>query len=73
MIAVIIGGLMLLVGAALTKAAFVLIDAPKNPTWIWVLASVVGLVAFFFIAEGTVLVLTGHWIPIVEWVTRGRP
>ncbi len=58
---IIIGSIMLLVGLGLTKAALSIIDAPQNPSWIWAVAFAVGVGAFVFIGEGTVLLLTGQW------------
>jgi hypothetical protein len=58
-----LGVLFLLFGAALLKVALDLVDAPKNPIWLLVLAWGVGCVAGVLICQGTFLVLTGNWLP----------
>jgi hypothetical protein len=59
----ILGFFFLLIGAALMKTAFYLADAPRNPMGIVVFAWGIGLAAALIIWQGTILILTGNWLP----------
>lgn len=59
-----IGGvLFLLFGAALLKVALDLTDAPKNPIWLFMGAWRLGAAGSLIICQGTILGMTGDWLP----------
>lgn len=52
----------LALGVALMKLFLYLLDAPRNPAWVVLLAGVCCLVGSVMILQGTVLILTGQWL-----------
>ncbi len=56
------GGLLFLFGAALLKVVLYLTEESDNPGWVTWSAWGLGLIAVAAIAQGTVLLLTGHWL-----------
>lgn len=59
-----IGGVLLsLLGAALMAVALNMTDTLRNPAWLVGFAWGTGLVASAVIYQGTILILTGHWLP----------
>jgi len=57
------GVLFFLFGTALLKIALDLTDIVKNPIWFSIGRWVMGAVAALIIYQGTILVLTGNWVP----------
>ena len=51
-----------LLGAALLKVAFNIVDAPRNPAWVWIIAGLLGMLAAFLIIQAMVLMLGGEWL-----------
>jgi len=47
--------LFFLIGAALLKFAFYLVDSPENPIWLWCVAIGCGACAFLLILQATLL------------------
>jgi hypothetical protein len=59
----VLGIFILLCGAAVMKVAFGLLDAPNNPTGLRLIGWGIGGVAGLLVGQGTILLLTGNWIP----------
>jgi hypothetical protein len=59
----VLGVLLLLCGAAVMKIAFDLLDAPHNPIRLRLSGWGIGGVAAILIGQGTILLLTGNWLP----------
>jgi hypothetical protein len=59
-----IGGcLFFLLGAAFLKIAFEIFDDPRAPRWLWLGGYCLGFGSVLLVIQGTILVLTGDWLP----------
>lgn len=57
------GGFLILFGAALLKMAFYILDGLREPGWLRRLAWLIDIGSTFLIYQGTILSLTGNWLP----------
>jgi len=57
------GAFLVFLDAALMAVALKLADAPRNPVWVMGSAWGTGLIISAMTYQGTILTLTGHWLP----------